>query len=134
MVAASAVAAMEVVVRAEVATEVVARVTAAGVRVAAVTEAEARVTAAAVTEAEIPFLSPCFARVLLKRTPARFDRIVLVGFRTVRGGAWLSTVARRVVLVRHFGPVQRAAMRAARLGQRALARRPSGDWRFAVRD
>ena len=38
-------------------------------------------------------MSPCFARVLLKRTPARFDRIVLVGFRTVPGGAWLSTAA-----------------------------------------
>ena len=86
---------VKVEVRAEVATEVVARVTAA-------TEAEARVTAAAVTEAavteaeavtEAPFLSPCFVRVLLKRTQARFDRIVLVGVRTLPGGAWLSTAA-----------------------------------------
>ena len=77
--------------------------TAAGARVVAVTEAEADRAVA----------RQLFPPLLLKQTPARLDRIVLVGFRTVRGGAWLSTAARRVVLVRHFGPVQRCCGAAA---------------------
>ena len=92
--------------------------TAAGARVVAVTEAEA----------DRAVVRPLFPPSLLKRTPARLDRIVLVGFRTVRGGAWLSTVARRVVLVRHFGPDQRCCGAAA-----AWARSQGGllaTWRY----